>query len=77
MAIVRPETNRVDSFAAAHNISPLQVIRWNIGYFVTNRTFWLPVGEDFNEAAPLAPAGHTLLVNDSELLVNGDLLEIN
>ena len=77
MAIVTADTNRVDSFAAAHGIAEQDVIRWNIDYFVGSRTFWLPVGEDFSIRAPTLSLGRSLLVNGHVLLVNGRELAIN
>lgn len=76
MAIVTPDTNRVDSFAAAHDLTTQQVVRYNLPYFLENRTLWLPVGEDFNTDVPLSQAGRDLLVDGVRLLVNGRLLSL-
>ena len=77
MAVVRPETNRCDTFAAAHGITVSQLVGWNIEYFIDNRTFWLPVGEDFRTQVPLSQSGRDLLLNGETLLVNGDRLVIS
>ena len=77
MAIVTSATNRVDSFAAAHGIAEQDVIRWNIDYFISSRTFFLPVGEDFRTSPPSQSLGRSLVVNDSLLLVNDDQLAVN
>lgn len=77
MAVVLPETNRVDSFASAHGLTTQEVVRFNLPYFLANRTFWLPVGEDFLTEAPLSQAGRDLLVDGLRLVVNGRYLNLN
>ena len=76
MALVTPQTNRTDTFAAAHGITVSQVVAYNIDYFLANRTFWLPVGEDFRVQVPLSQSGRDLLLDGNTLLVNGDRLVI-
>ena len=76
MALVTPATNRTDSFAAAHGITIPDLVAWNIEYFLANRTFFLPVGEDFRTQVPLSQSGRDLLLNGETLLVNGDRLVI-
>lgn len=76
MAIVTAATNRVDSFAKFHGISEADVVRWNLQYFVDNRTLFLPLGVDFAAAAPLGQSGRDLLVDDQVLLVDGRILTI-
>ena len=70
MAVVTPDTNRIDTFAAAHGISHRDVVRYNLDYFLENNTFWLPVGANFDTASRLTAAGRVLLVNDQQLIVN-------
>ena len=76
MARVTPDTNRVDTFAEAHDLTPLDVVRWNLQYFIENSTFWLPVGEDFYTAAPLSASGRDLIVNGKQLIVNDKILVV-
>ena len=76
MAVVTPDTNRVDSFAEAHGLTTQQVVRYNLPYFLENRTLWLPVGDDFLTSVPLSQAGRDLLVNGVRLLVNGRVLSL-
>ena len=71
MALVTPQTNRIDTFAAAHGITTSEVVRWNLGWFLTWKTFWLPVNTDFLTASPLSQAGRDLLVDGRVLLVDG------
>lgn len=77
MARVTPDTNRVDSFAAANGITPTEVIRWNIQYFIDNSTFFLPVGDDFYTAPPLSASGRDLIVNGKQLIVNDKILVVS
>lgn len=77
MALVTADTNRVDSFAKAHGISEQNLIRWNINYFIDNRTFWLPIGENLFVEAPRTGLGHLLLTDGNILLVNGGRLVLN
>lgn len=76
MAIVLPETNRVDSFAQAHGITEEEVVWWNVDYFLENRTFWLPVGRDFFTSVPLSQQGSVLLLDGQALLANDKLLVV-
>ena len=79
MARITPQTNRIDTFAAANGISEGDVVRWNMDYFNGNPTFWLPLGRDFNTEAPLSRAGLRLTVGDGEqslLVVDGEYLII-
>lgn len=76
MAIVTPATNRTDTFAAAHGLEVQDLIRYNLDYFLENRTMWLPVGDDFRTGAPPGRRGRDLIVNDNLLLVNDDIFAV-
>ena len=78
MALVRitPDTNRLDSFAAAHGLSETDVVRWNLQYFLDHNTFWLPLGEEFYTAAPLSASGRDFVVNGRQLIVNDKILVV-
>ena len=77
MARVTPDTNRVGTFAEAHGITPTDVIRWNLQYFIDNSTLFLQVGDDLYLAPPLSASGHELIVNGGRLVVNDKLLVVN
>ena len=70
MATVVPATNRVDTFAAAHGLTEQDLIRWNLQYFLDERTMWLPVGTDLRTEPPPGRIG-------DDMLVNGRLFQVN
>lgn len=67
MPVITTKTNRVDLFAAAHGITEDEVVRWNLPYFESSATFWLPLGENFNSTPPRTGLA-TLLVNGRYLV---------
>ena len=77
--IVTPETNRISTFATAAGITPEEVVRYNLAYFIENRTMWLPVGDDFFVTPEALYAGEVLLIGDkdTELLVNDHILVVD
>ena len=57
MATVTARTNRVDLFAREHlgsdsDANIRDIIRWNVEYFRTRRSFWLSDGDVLYTSAP-------------------------
>lgn len=57
-AMVTARTNRVDLFAREHlgsdgDASIRDLIRWNVEYFRSRRSFWLSDGDELNISAPV------------------------
>lgn len=70
-------TNRVDLFAAAHGISPRQLVEWNLGRFHERPWFWLRPGEELRIAPPPAATGIGLVVDGDLLEADGAILLVD
>ena len=75
IAEARLETDRVDLFAAAHDITEAQLVAWNRARFVARPYFWLWPGERLWIVEPPDTGSH-LLVPDRRLVTDGALLTV-